>query len=317
MKKIVALVLSLVMVLGLATTAFGAITLWAPNGSTEMCDIYDGEYNVKQVNNVAVTFHPAVALKLDKYGVAANVANIAYYTIEGSTDYFVMVNSIPADADASDYILVKAHTDLPAVGEAMINQSAADAYYILKVVDYVHYTMTGSAFTTWSDDCEAYADPELYVGDEAVAFFTLNNKSAGIADLSVKYAETTANAGNSAYMALVGGEVVVVGDPVVAATQHSWRASKWDAKGNATEYTCANPVCKTVGTVINASINAPAGAKIDKLVDGTLIAYTKGVTTPAGDKVQSAQTFDAGIAMYVGMSVMAAAGSAVVLKKKD
>lgn len=33
--------------------------------------------------------------------------------------------------------------------------------------------------------------------------------------------------------------------------------------------------------------------------------------------VESPKTFDAGIAMYVGMSVMAAAGSAVVLKKKD
>ena len=34
-------------------------------------------------------------------------------------------------------------------------------------------------------------------------------------------------------------------------------------------------------------------------------------------KVESADTFDAGIAMYVGMSVMAAAGSAVVLKKRE
>ena len=40
-------------------------------------------------------------------------------------------------------------------------------------------------------------------------------------------------------------------------------------------------------------------------------------STPSTDKVTSAETFDAGIAMYVGMSVMAAAGSAVVLKKKD
>ena len=40
--------------------------------------------------------------------------------------------------------------------------------------------------------------------------------------------------------------------------------------------------------------------------------------TPSTDKVTSAETFDAGIAMYVGMSVMAAAGSAVVIgKKKD
>ena len=43
------------------------------------------------------------------------------------------------------------------------------------------------------------------------------------------------------------------------------------------------------------------------------------VVTPSTDKtVTSADTFDAGIAMYVGMSVMAAAGSAVVIgKKKD
>ena len=42
------------------------------------------------------------------------------------------------------------------------------------------------------------------------------------------------------------------------------------------------------------------------------------VVTPSTDKVTSAETFDAGIAMYVGMSVMAAAGSAVVIgKKKD
>ena len=49
--------------------------------------------------------------------------------------------------------------------------------------------------------------------------------------------------------------------------------------------------------------------------------YTGGTyvpSVPSTDKVQSAPTFDAGIAMYVGMSVMAAAGSAVVIgKKKD
>ena len=39
--------------------------------------------------------------------------------------------------------------------------------------------------------------------------------------------------------------------------------------------------------------------------------------TSTDKTVTSAETFDAGIAMYVGMSVMAAAGSAVVLKKKD
>ena len=41
------------------------------------------------------------------------------------------------------------------------------------------------------------------------------------------------------------------------------------------------------------------------------------VGTTTTDKVTSAATFDAGIAMYVGMSVMAAAGSVVVLKKRE
>ena len=76
MKKIVALVLSLVMVLGLATTAFGAITLWAPNGSTAKCDLYDGEYNTK-LNSVPVDvkFTPAKALKLDKNGDVLQAGN--------------------------------------------------------------------------------------------------------------------------------------------------------------------------------------------------------------------------------------------------
>ena len=72
----------------------------------------------------------------------------------------------------------------------------------------------------------------------------------------------------------------------------------------------------------------PAGSVVDDvLVLGTPATNYNVVITSAGtyvpsvpstDKVTSAETFDAGIAMYVGMSVMAAAGSAVVIgKKKD
>ena len=54
------------------------------------------------------------------------------------------------------------------------------------------------------------------------------------------------------------------------------------------------------------------------------VTYTGGYyvpttsTTPSTTKpVVSADTFDAGIGLYVAMSVMAAAGSAVVLKKRE
>ena len=51
----------------------------------------------------------------------------------------------------------------------------------------------------------------------------------------------------------------------------------------------------------------------------TVVGGGAPVVAPADkdNTVESPKTFDAGIAMYVGMSVMAAAGSAVVLKKKD
>jgi len=70
-----------------------------------------------------------------------------------------------------------------------------------------------------------------------------------------------------------------------------------------------------------ALIYRDAGYDITNWVDEDLYLIktsTPSATTPSTDKVTSAETFDAGIAMYVGMSVMAAAGSAVVIgKKKD
>ena len=62
---------------------------------------------------------------------------------------------------------------------------------------------------------------------------------------------------------------------------------------------------------------------LDDANDDNIYVALKGVSagsagTPSTDKtVTSADTFDAGIAMYVGMSVMAAAGSVVVLKKRE
>ena len=326
MKKIVALVLSLVMVLGLATTAFGAITLWGENSETVKCDIYDGEYNTKlNEDYVEVGYFPGQALKYEKDGSVKQVGVIPHYFIieedeDGDTYYytFVRVDKIPADADASKYFMVKAHNPEDLVGyEWEPAQTGKDAYYIMKLVEEVVYIVKAEAFTAWSADCEAYPTP---LDADEVDYYTAANAVVenGVPFITpaVKYAEADEDS-EDVVPALVGKEVVLLDlDKYVEATKHAWVASAWDEDGVTTKYTCNN--CKTVGTVINASINAPAGAKIDKLVDGTLIAYHfPAVEAPAGDKVESAQTFDAGIAMYVGMSVMAAAGSAVVLKKKD
>ena len=66
------------------------------------------------------------------------------------------------------------------------------------------------------------------------------------------------------------------------------------------------------GNYADIGLNAPNGDDI--FVRIAVVSVPVGSTT----LVESAETFDAGIAMYVGMSVMAAAGSAVVIgKKKD
>ena len=126
---------------------------------------------------------------------------------------------------------------------------------------------------------------------------------------------------------LLNGKMVVF-DKTQAGTPtpHDWNnvtaASYNSATGKLTAVKC--PVCK--GTVAVYEKPGSFDGKEYKLVGGTGIAsayyYVVGAvaTTPAGTAgatVESAETFDAGIAMYVGMSVMAAAGSAVVLKKKD
>ena len=127
--------------------------------------------------------------------------------------------------------------------------------------------------------------------------------------------------------------VVVSGIAVGPTIDHHFVASnfKYDAATGANVPTAALcTTCTQTTTAIYKIGKAPANAVVKPLyVDGRVsdvwevvpVATSAGgaVSVPSTDKtVTSAETFDAGIAMYVGMSVMAAAGSAVVIgKKKD
>ena len=75
-------------------------------------------------------------------------------------------------------------------------------------------------------------------------------------------------------------------------------------------------VTKDVSAMVSGYVSLGAVAPGYYALIGSTTPVVGGTTT--GPVVNSAETFDAGIAMYVGMSVMAAAGSAVVIgKKKD
>ena len=124
---------------------------------------------------------------------------------------------------------------------------------------------------------------------------------------------------NGSIQLLVNGKIVDVElHTVQALTAHKWFG--YDVVNNA--YTTIK--CENCEKVAKLYANKTAAGKnavyvdnfgwitaADAVLPGTVVA-------PSTDKVESAETFDAGIAMYVGMSVMAAAGSAVVIgKKKD
>ena len=316
MKKIIATVLAMVMALALCTTAFADIPLWSANGSTADVDLFDGQYNTK-ISTGKMTFSPAVAPTVNSEGKVTAPGKVAHYLYSEKNDSgytytatYILVNSIPANADASKYVLVKTADDTVAVGTAAANQSAANQTLIMKQVTAVTYYYTATEFTAWGDLCGQYKKPSNT--DVATYFSYTDNTAARIGAANDVALE------NSTDNVLFNGEVLTIRqDTFQTAKAHSWAASAWDKKGVATEYTCAT--CKTVAKVINASVNAPAGSTVEKLANGTLIAFTYTPGTAASGNTGSAsspKTFDAGIAMYVGMALTSVAGSAVVIGKK-
>ena len=132
------------------------------------------------------------------------------------------------------------------------------------------------------------------------------------------YAAAKANATNDALM--VDGVLTPV-TLVAAANDVDWvRHSAVYTYDK--DYDVVAIKCGECGVVANIYANYAAVPKAEKpfaiaLGGGEYYVWTAAVEAPAAsDKVESAQTYDAGIAMYVGMSVMAAAGSAVVIGKK-
>ena len=127
-----------------------------------------------------------------------------------------------------------------------------------------------------------------------------------------------ADAGNN--WALLNGKFVNYGGEATA-VPHTYAVNTYNTTDRSvTTLKCS--VCKQVFTVLTpAQVKTMApSAYAQVTADGNVYFIAVAAASsaaPSTDKVTSAQTFDAGIAMYVGMSVMAAAGSAVVLKKRE
>ncbi len=306
MKKIVALVLAMVMALSLATVAF-AVPLWT-NGGDVAFDKYDAKYNTKSENDVTFTFHAAKAP--DGKG---NVGNIAYWSNVDEDQvirFYVMTDKWTADTSFA----VKLHNaNIPVGGtKDETSEGAAEPLYFMTEVTNVEYIYEAKAFATWGTLCEQYKKPADADKVTYVQYTAALEAGEPVVIDAINAANVAADGMNCV---LVNGVVYAVKGTRLSAIQHSWAPTAWAKDGSVTTYTCQT--CKTVAKVIESMYVADKTKSHVQLSNGDLIefSYTVGKTgTTTG--VDSAKTFDAGIAMYVGMSLLSVAGGAVVIGKK-
>ena len=220
-------------------------------------------------------------------------------------------------------------TTNPTVADYAVTYAGkTDVLYYVKLStvvspDAFYYAEEVKAFTNWGMKCGQINNTGWSAALKAEDYFVGP-------DFNVYMAVAATSDEDTNY--LLDG-AVVSGSLVGAPIDHHFVASnfKYDAATGANVPTAALcTTCTQTTTAIYKIGKAPANAVVKPLyVNGAesdiwevvpVAAPSVGgaVVTPSTDKVTSAETFDAGIAMYVGMSVLAAAGSAVVIgKKKD
>ena len=294
MKKIIATVLAMVMALALCTTAFAApvagYTGYTRGGEKLMANATDAE-------SFSVEAHEAA------FNKATGAGNVAYYTVSNATDANTAYNGDYTKADKTDFDL-------------QLTKSGASTLYLKHVNPGAVYVAKVEAFTKIGDKCgqlDVDADGTYYVNTSK---YTSDNgtKDAGEAYFVASDAE-------SAVYVLLNGKLVSVtlaGEQTLVG--HTWVAVEKD--GKVVSYKCSD--CGTVASIYKTYAAAKASGlkNVEAFVndDGETIylAYTDGKTdtTKPTDTNKSPKTFDAGIAMYVGMALTSVAGSAVVIGKK-
>ena len=280
MKKIVALVLTLVLALSLATVAFGE-TAKTVTGYVMSTDKTGGL--VDSTAAVTFTYTKAADPTVDKTtGYTTGWGHVAYYTLDATGVKYVVVDSLAA-ADVVLYNSVKAD----GTGKDVI------MYLAVENPDY----FVAKAFTNFGEKCGQF-DYAAY--DKTATYYSYEFNG----DTYIRKADK-----DGAASLMVNGKLVSVGDAVlVELNGHTAVPTVKD--GETVGYTCS--VCGAVA--VKAANKASIPATAEQI--GDTLWYFAAAGTAATTGVASAKTFDAGVALYAGMALMSVAGSAVVIGKK-
>ena len=326
MKKIVALVLSLVMALSLATVAFGAD--YIENG------LYGAD---KKTGKADYTKFYGVVETKDAKVYSDGTGNVTYYVwkeakgakwADGSEINATGYYYIPCSYDEADYVVntngsystyVKAYEPDPTFAEAyykmtLTAQSKNDGPATCTTA---HYRVDGYLDTATGD---------FYVKSDAV---DATRALVGKVIVKVKYTAAYENVVYASHVLLKGTADKNGYDVCKCAICGGTFACTKDMNVLAANKISLNDVFAYVTSDAKAVIkdNNEAGkynmpVATDLAGDYTFCwQLTAGADDTKKDDtkkpgVDSAKTFDAGIAMYVGMSLLSVAGSAVVIGKK-
>ena len=310
MKKIVALVLSLVMALSLATVAFAAETydiLARPN--TDGKAVTTAEY-VKETNGHLAYFQGANGVK---YIAVADASDSKW---GGQAAFTVMFDGKEVQLLANPY-------------DNKLNS--------IKVTAVKEHKFVGCGDENSKIGADVYvdADGNYYVlDDNGTIALNIDGTYEG-----VKMARAAAVFSKTSSLPTTQDDWNVIPETHVLVLVKENIEYKSAATGNkvvknVNEYKCAFCGKTYYGSEYNYSTpetavkydvayaSHVAAAKFvklgatDKLADVPFIWTSDVADTKPADGVNSAKTFDAGVAMYVGMSLLSVAGGAVVIGKK-
>ena len=279
---------------GLELTADGVVVAEGGAALGTKYDLVTTDVSATKTVGVTVaTFSAKAAKDRDKTGFIDqedDLGNVKYMVFSNMNDkYFVQVNSVKK----ADYTVYQTGTET--------------VFGYFKEIASPKYLGNGVAFYDFGEKCGQYDEtPEVgakYYTFQGVLFQADESYTS---DVNL----------------MVGNELT----PVVALDDEFVDHAPVFTYDK--DYKVVAVECAECGTDAVIYANYAAVPKADKLAgnaypvnDNDYYSWLEGpvadTDTDKDDKVESAETFDAGIAMYVGMSVMAAAGSVVVLKKKD